>query len=108
MLNAHRQIGGCPGSRRIGQTSDDGDQDYGTLNANCDWTCGLTTVLSDPICAGCDYAPGSPQDLSDNGITGTTLLLVALGGLAVVAVGALLIEAVPAYVAARAAKAGAS
>ena len=45
MMNARRRSLGCP---RIGQASDDG-------SSGCDWTCGLTTPLSDD-----NTAPGAP------------------------------------------------
>jgi hypothetical protein len=103
MLNARRRgIRSCGG--RIGQATDDG---------GCDWTCGGLTPLTDDntapggLCAGC-VDPSATVVNADDPTTLLTIGAVVLGIL-VVGIGvALAVDAAPAYVAARAAKAGAS
>ena len=125
MMNARRRSLGCP---RIGQASDDG-------SSGCDWTCGLTTPLSDDNtapgapCAWCpdqgaptldldDTVSGLLDDLDDT-VSGllaplvpdtSTLLIVgaiAVGALVLVVGVAFAVDTLPAYAAAYAAARGA-
>jgi hypothetical protein len=103
MLNARRRSLGCP---RIGQASDDG-------SSGCDWTCGLTTPLSDDNtapgapCAGC-IDQGAPTLDLDATSTLLSVGAIALGALVLVVGVAFAVDAFPAYAAARGAKAGAA
>jgi hypothetical protein len=104
MRNArHPSIRCCGG--RIGQASDS--------SGGCDWTCGLTTPLTDDNtapggpCAGCIDQGAPTLDLDDT----STLLTVGAIALGVLVVGvgiAFAVDAFPAYAAARGAKAGAA
>ena len=114
MMNARRRSLGCP---RIGQASDDG-------SSGCDWTCGLTTPLSDDNTAPgapCAWCPdqGAPTLDLDDTVSGllaplvpdtSTLLIVgaiAVGALVLVVGVAFAVDTLPAYAAAYAAARGA-